>query len=61
MLSSPLSCHLVPLRPNYLPHNLFSNTLSLCCALNVRDQASHPYKTKGKNYSYVFLNLYIFG
>ena len=54
MLSSPLPCHLVPLIPNCLPHNLFSNNFSLCCSLNVRDQASHPYKTKGKNYIYVF-------
>jgi hypothetical protein len=27
---------------------LFSNTLSLCSSLNVRDQVSHPYRTKGK-------------
>jgi hypothetical protein len=26
--------------------DLLSNTLSLCSSLNVRDQASHPYKTK---------------
>jgi hypothetical protein len=42
MLSSALPCHLVPLRSNYLPYNLFSNTFSVCYSLNVRDQASHP-------------------
>jgi hypothetical protein len=27
---------------------LFSNTLSLCASLNVREQVSHPYRTTGK-------------
>jgi hypothetical protein len=27
---------------------MFSNTLSLCSSLNVADQVSQPYKTKGK-------------
>jgi hypothetical protein len=27
---------------------LFSNTLSLCTSLNVRNQVSYPYRTKGK-------------
>jgi hypothetical protein len=27
---------------------LFSNTLSLCSSLNVRDQVSHPYKITGR-------------
>jgi hypothetical protein len=30
------------------PRILFSNTLSLCRSLNVRDQVSHPYKTTGR-------------
>jgi hypothetical protein len=34
--------------PNILLSILFSNTLSLCSSLNVRDQVSHPYRTKGK-------------
>jgi hypothetical protein len=34
--------------PNILISNLFSNTLSLCSYLNVRDQASQPYRTTGK-------------
>jgi hypothetical protein len=29
--------------PNILVNTLFSNTLSLCSSLNVRDQVSHPY------------------
>jgi hypothetical protein len=29
-------------------NTLFSNTLSLCSSLNVRDQVSHPYRTTGK-------------
>jgi hypothetical protein len=34
--------------PNILLSTLFSNTLSLCCFLNVRDQVSHPYRITGK-------------
>jgi len=34
--------------PNIFLDTLFSNTLSLCSSHNVRDQVSHPYKTKGK-------------
>jgi hypothetical protein len=34
--------------PNILLSTLFSNTLSLCSSLNVRDQVSHPYKTTSK-------------
>jgi hypothetical protein len=33
--------------PNILFSTLFSNTLSLCSFLNVRDQVSHPYRTTG--------------
>jgi hypothetical protein len=32
--------------PNILLSALFSNTLSLCSSLNVRDQVSHPYRIK---------------
>jgi hypothetical protein len=40
---------------------LFSNTLSLCSSLNVRDQVSHSYKTTGRIMvlyilTFVFLN-----
>jgi hypothetical protein len=31
--------------PNILLSTLFSITLSLCSSLNIRDQASHPYRT----------------
>jgi hypothetical protein len=34
--------------PNILHGTLFSNTLSLCSSLDVRDQVSHPYRTTGK-------------
>jgi hypothetical protein len=34
--------------PNILLNTLFSNTLSLCSSLNVRDQVSHPYRTTDK-------------
>ncbi|PNF31823.1 hypothetical protein B7P43_G09336 [Cryptotermes secundus] len=33
---------------NILLNTLFSNTLSLCFSLNVRDQVSDPYRTTGK-------------
>ena len=36
------------LDPNIFLSTLFSNTLSLCSSLNVRDQALHPCKTIGK-------------
>jgi hypothetical protein len=36
------------LGPNIPLSTLFSNTLSLCTYLNVRDQVSHPYKTTGR-------------
>ena len=49
------------LGPNILLSTLFSNILSLRSSLNVTDQVSHPYKTTGKNYISVYLNLYIFG
>jgi hypothetical protein len=34
--------------PNILLSTLFSNSLSVCSSLNVRDQIWHPYKTTGK-------------
>jgi hypothetical protein len=34
--------------PNILLNTLFSNTLSLCSSLNVRDLVSHPYTITGK-------------
>jgi hypothetical protein len=45
-LHSPVTSSLFG--PNILLSTLFSNTPSLCSSLNVRDLASHPYKTTGK-------------
>jgi hypothetical protein len=42
--------------PNILLCTLFSNTLSLCSSLNVRDKVSHPYRTTGKNISVAYSN-----
>ena len=47
MYFSPLSNYLFPLRPKYSPQHLFSNTFSLRSSLNLSDQVSHPYKTRG--------------
>jgi hypothetical protein len=46
LLHSPVASSL--LGPNILLSTLFSNTLSLCSSLSVRDQVSHPYKTTDK-------------
>jgi hypothetical protein len=46
LLHSPVTSS--PLGPSIPLTTLFSNTLSLCCSLNVRDQVSHPYKTTGR-------------
>jgi hypothetical protein len=46
LLHSPVASSLLGL--NILLSILFSNTLSLCSSLSVRDQVSHPYKTTGK-------------
>jgi hypothetical protein len=40
--------------------SLFSNTISLCSYLNVRDEVSHPRKTTGKITSSEYFKLYIF-
>jgi hypothetical protein len=45
--------------PNILLSTLFSNTLSLCPSLNVRDQVSLPYRTTGKIIVLYILN-YVF-
>jgi len=46
LLHSPVTSSL--LGPNILLYTMFSNTLSFLSSRNVRDQASHPYKTTGK-------------
>jgi len=48
-----------PLGPNIFLSTLFSNTLSLCFSLNVKDQASHPYKTTRK-ISVLYILIFIF-
>jgi hypothetical protein len=40
--------------PNILLSILFSNTLSLCYSLNVRDQVSHSYRITGKIIVFIF-------
>jgi hypothetical protein len=45
-LHSPVTSSLFG--PDILLSTLFSNTLSLCSSLNVRDQVSHPNRTTGK-------------
>jgi hypothetical protein len=45
---------------NILLSTLFSNTLSLCPSLNVRDQFSHPYRYHKQNDSLVYSNFYDF-
>jgi hypothetical protein len=42
--------------PNILLNTLFSNTISLCSSLNVRDQVSHPYRTSDKIVVFVYCN-----
>jgi hypothetical protein len=44
--------------PNILIRTLFSNTLSLCPSLNVKDQVSRPYK-KLANLWFVYFTRYI--
>jgi len=45
---SPILCYLVRPRPKYSPQHPIHNTLGLRSSINVSDQVSHPYKTKGK-------------
>jgi hypothetical protein len=55
LLYSPVASSL--LGPNILLSTLFSNTLSLCSYLSVRDQVSHPYKRTGWKIRYTYLPL----
>jgi hypothetical protein len=56
-LHSPVTSSL--LGPNILLKTLFSNTLSLCTSLSMRDQVSHPYKTTGRIVVLYIFNFYI--
>ena len=55
-LHSP--CYLVHLRPKFLLSSLYSNTLSLCSSLILRDQFPHPYTT-GK-IIFLYISIFIF-
>jgi hypothetical protein len=44
----PLTSYLVPLRPKHLPQYPGLENPSLSFSLNLREKASHPYKTTGK-------------
>jgi hypothetical protein len=44
---------------NIFPSTQFSNTLSQCSFLNVREKASHPYKTAGK-ITVLYILIFIF-
>jgi len=45
---SPFPCYLVPLKPKHLLQHPFSNILSQCSFLNVREKVTHSNKTTGK-------------
>jgi hypothetical protein len=49
------------LGPNILLSTLFSNTLSLCSSLNVRDPSLTPTRNNWQNYGSVYFNLYVTG
>jgi hypothetical protein len=58
LLHSPVASSL--LGPTSLLSTLFSNTLSRCSSLSVRDQVSHPYKPTCKTavlYTLIFVFL----
>jgi hypothetical protein len=59
MQFSPTSCHLMSLRSKYSPQHPVS-TLSPCSSLNVRDQASRPYRTTGRIIVLYILIFYVF-
>jgi len=48
------------LGPNILLSTLFLNTLNLCSSHSERDQISHPYKTTGKHYSFLYFKPSVF-
>jgi hypothetical protein len=53
-LQSPITSSLFS--PNILCSTLFSNTLSLCSSLNVRDSSFTPIEKHSQNYSFVYSN-----
>jgi hypothetical protein len=55
-----LSCHFIHFSPDILISTLFVYSLTLCPSLHVRDQVSHPCKTRGKIMVSCILISYIF-
>jgi hypothetical protein len=49
------------LGPNIPLNTPFSNTLSLCCSLDVGDHVSHSYKTRGKIVVLYILIVFVLG
>jgi hypothetical protein len=47
MHSSPVSCHILPLRCKY-PPVLLQLQYTVCSSLSVSDQIAHPYKITGR-------------
>jgi hypothetical protein len=43
------------IHPSISLSTLLSNTMNLCCSLNVRDYVSHPYKNNWQNYGSVYV------
>jgi hypothetical protein len=49
-----------PVGLNILLSTLFTNTLNLCSSLNVRDQASHPFKKAAGKITASYILIFIF-
>jgi hypothetical protein len=56
---TPTSCCFIIFGPNTLLSTLFSNNLSLCFSLDIRDHVSHPYTTTGK-ITVLYITIFIF-
>jgi hypothetical protein len=59
---SPVSCYLVPLCTKYLLEQSILERPQPTSFLNVRDQISHPHKTRGKIiviFMYALFNTYV--
>ena len=55
-----ISCYLVPLSTKYLPQQSILESPQPMTFLNVRDQVSHPHKTRGKiivSFMYALFNM----
>jgi hypothetical protein len=56
----PTSCYFVPLWSKYSPQQHFLKYFQSWSSPNVRDQVSNLYKTKRKNYNFVYSDFYFF-